>query len=219
MFGWGELVVVLVDVWLIIIALMVVAGIGFRLLPRRLPSVQLNKVAPKAASQLVGEFLESSYDGQFGYPSGRFHVEVSTEHEVVAREAIVRGSHFTQVLKGLYKSVFRFGSGLGCIGAPIALLLAVFLTPALVYAAVAETLLKYLLRSRIVTDLEGAGDGTKVAFTLRGPVALLVGRRLGRAFHTPVLPTRVAAEAVPVPADPASPDRPPAGDRSDPSAA
>jgi hypothetical protein len=155
----------------------------------------MHKVAPRAASQLVGEFIESSYDGQFGYPSGLFHVEHSDERQIVAQEIVGRGSHFTQILKGLYRAVLAVGSGFGCIGGVIALVIAIFLTPALIYAAIAEVLLKYLLRSRIVTSLEGAGDGTKVAFTLRGPVALLVGRRLERAFHAPVLPARVATLA------------------------
>ena len=191
----------LFDVWFIIIGLMVVAGIGFRLIPRHLPAVQLHKVAPKAASQLVGEFIESSYDGDFGYPSGRFQVESSAEHQVVAREVVAKGSHFTQILKGLYMAVFGLGSAFGCIGSIIALVIAVFLTPALIYAAVAETLLKYLLRSKIVSTLEAEGDGTRVAFELRGPVALLVGRRLERAFHAPVLPARLATLAgVAVPA-------------------
>lgn len=191
----------LFEIWLIIIGLMVIAGIGFRLIPHRLAPVQLHKVTPKAASQLVGEFIESSYDGEFGYPSGRFQVERSAEHEVLARETVARGSHFTQILKGLYMAVLGVGSAFGCIGSIVALVIAVFLTPLLIYAAVAETLLKYLLRSKIVSTLEGAGDGTRVAFELRGPVALLVGRRLERAFHAPVLPTRVAALAgVPLPA-------------------
>jgi hypothetical protein len=186
---------VLLNIWLVIIGLMVIAGIGFRLIPHRLPFVQLHKVAPKAASLLVGEFIESSYDGDFGYPSGRFQVETSTEHEVLAREIVARGSHFTQILKGLYRAVLGIGSAFGCFGSVVALVIAVFLTPALIYAAVAETLLKYLLRSKIVSTLEGAGDGTRVAFELRGPVALLVGRRLERAFHAPVLPVRVATLA------------------------
>lgn len=190
----------LFNIWLIIIGLMVIAGIGFRLVPHRLSPVQLHKVAPKAAAQLVGEFIESSYDGEFGYPSGRFQVESSAEHEVLAREVVARGSHFTQIIKGLYKAVLGVGSAFGCIGSIVALVIAVFLTPALIYAALAETLLKYLLRSRIVSTLEGAGDGTKVAFELRGPVALLVGRRLERAFHAPGLPARVATLAgVPLP--------------------
>lgn len=180
-------------VWFVIICLMIVAGIVFRLAQRRLPPVQMHKVAPKAASRLVGEFIASSYDGQFGYPSGLFQVESSSESEVVAREIVGRGSHFTQILKGMYVAVLAVGDSFGCIGGLIALAIAVLLTPAIVYAALAEVLLKYLLRSRIVTSLEGAGDATTVAFTLRGPVALLVGRRLERAFHAPVLPARVAA--------------------------
>ena len=69
----------LFEIWFIIIGLMIVIGIVFRLVPRSLPPVQLHKVAPKAAVQLVGEFIESSYDGEFGYPSGMFRVESSTE--------------------------------------------------------------------------------------------------------------------------------------------
>lgn len=186
---------ILIDVWLVIIGLMLVAAVVFRLAPRRLPAVQLHKVAPNAAAQLVGEFIESSYDGEFGYPSGRFHVDSKTDHEVVAREYVARGSHFVQILKGLYTGIFRLGGLFGCLGAVIAIPIAIFLTPALVYAAVAETLLKHLLRSRIVTVLEEDGDGTKAAFTLRGPGALLIGRRLERAFHAPVLPARIAGLA------------------------
>jgi len=183
----------LFEVWFVIICLMIVAGIGFRLAQRQLPAVQMHKVAPKAASRLVGEFIASSYDGQFGYPSGLFQVESSSESQVVAQEVVGRGSHFTQILKGIYVAVLAVGDSFGCIGGIIALAIAVLLTPAIVYAAVAEVLLKYLLRSRIVTSLQGAGDATTVSFTLRGPVAMLVGRRLERAFHAPVLPARIAA--------------------------
>ena len=47
--------------------------------------------------------------------------------------------------------------------------IAALATPFLLYAALTETLLKYLLRSRIQAALERAGDGTQVTFTLRGP--------------------------------------------------
>lgn len=95
----------------------------------------------------------------------------------------------------MYRAVLALGAGFGCLGAFVALFFAVVLTPALLYAALAETLLKYLLRSQIVSTLERSGDGTAVAFTLRGPVAMLVGRRLERAFHAPVLPQRIAGLA------------------------
>jgi hypothetical protein len=189
-----------VQAWLIIIGLMILGGIAFRIWQRSLPPVQLHKVSPAAAVQLVGQFIESSYDGQFGYPSGLFRVERADETQIVAQEIVGRDSHFTAILKGLYIALLRMGAGLGCLGAYIGFCLAILLTPFLLYAALTEMLLKYLLRSRIVTSLERADDGTRVAFTLRGPVALLVGRRLERAFHAPVLPGRVAALAgIPVP--------------------
>jgi hypothetical protein len=185
----------MVDAYLIIICLMLIGGVVLRVWQRRLPPVQLHKVSPKAAAQLVGEFIESSYDGQFGYPSGLFRVEQASETQIIAREVVGRGSHFTKILKSFFDAVLSVGSGCGCASMFVSLFLAVMLAPALIYAALIEVVLKYLLRSQIVTSLEGAGDGTRVSFTLRGPVALLVGRRLERAFHVPALPARVGALA------------------------
>jgi len=190
----------LIDLWLVIIVLMFIGGVFLRVWQRRLPPVVMHKVAPKAAAQLISEFLESSYDGQFGFPSGRFHVDQSSESLVIARETVGRGSHFTEILKGLYRAVLGLGEALGCIGSVIALALAVLLTPWLIYAAVTEIVLRYLLRSQIVTDLEPAGDGTRLSFVLRGPAALLIGQRLENAFHPSALPARVAALAGVTPA-------------------
>jgi hypothetical protein len=183
---------------------MVLAGIVLRLIPRRLPPVMLHKVAPTAASRLVADFIASSVESDFGYPSGCFILESVTESEVVAREYVAKGSHFTQILAGFYRALLALGSAFGCLGLWFTLFIAAMATPALLYAALTETLLKYLLRSRIQAVLEHAGDGTQVTFTLRGPAALLVGRRLERAFNEPVLPVRVATlaglVAVPAPA-------------------
>lgn len=185
----------LVTFWFVIIVLMLVAGVVLRFLPRKLPPVQLHKVAPSAAARLVSDFIESSYETDFGYPSGLFNIELATETEVAAQEIVVKGSHFTQVLRSFYKAILSFGAAFGCLGAYITFCIAVMLTPALLYAALTETLLKYLLRSRINAALERSGDGTRVTFTLRGPVAMLVGRRLVQVFHEPVLPARVASLA------------------------
>jgi hypothetical protein len=186
---------VLIDLWFIIIALMLLAGVVLRFLPRKLTPVQLHKVSPRAAARLVSDFIESSYETDFGYPSGLFEIERATETEVAAKEVVAKGSHFTQVLRGFYAAVLSLGSDFGCIGMVIMLWIAVLLTPALLYAALTETLLKYLLRSQIIAALERSGDGTKVTFTLRGPVAMLVGQRLERVFQQPVLPTRIATLA------------------------
>jgi hypothetical protein len=191
----GKILGAIVTIWFIIIALMLVAGVALRFLPRTLPPVQLHKVAPKAASRLVSDFIESSYESDFGYPSGLFDIERATETEVAAKEIVAKGSHFTQILRGFYSAVLSLGSEFGCFGMLIMLWIAALLTPALLYAALTETLLKHLLRSRITAALHRSGDGTQVTFTLRGPVAMLVGRRLERVFHEPVLPPRIATLA------------------------
>lgn len=182
-------------IWFVIIALMVVAGIVLRLIPRTLPPVRLQKVSPAAASRLVSDFIASSYETDFGYPSGYFQLERATESEVTAREWVTKGSHFTQILFGFYRGILALGGAFGCLGMYIMFCIAALATPVLLYAALTETLLKYLLRSRIHVALERAGNGTQVTFTLRGPSALLVGRRLELAFHEPVLPVRVASLA------------------------
>jgi hypothetical protein len=185
----------IVTLWFIIIALMVVAGIVLRVFARTLPPVQLHKVAPAAASRLVSDFVASSYETDFGYPSGYFQIEQVTDTEVVAREWVTKGSHFTQILSGFYRAILRLGAPFGCLGMYLTFCIAALATPFLLYAALTETLLKHLLRSQIRASLTRAGDGTQVTFNLRGPAALLVGRRLERAFHEPVLPSRVAALA------------------------
>jgi hypothetical protein len=185
----------IITIWFIIIVLMVLAGIVLRLVPRKLPPVKLHKVAPAAASRLVSDFIASSYESDFGYPSGYLRIEQASEDEVVAREWVAKGSHFSKILGGFYKAILSFGGEFGCLGAYIMLCIAVLLTPALLYAALTETLLKYLLRSRIMASLERSGDGTEVTFTLRGPNALLIGKRLQQAFDQPALPPRIASLA------------------------
>jgi hypothetical protein len=194
----------IVTLWFIIIALMVVAGIVLRIFARTLPPVKLHKVAPLAASRLVSDFIASSCETDFGYPSGYFVIEQATETEVVATEWVAKGSHFTQVLAGFYRAILALGAPFGCLGVYIMFCIAFLATPFLLYAALTETLLKYLLRSRIRAGLARAGGGTEVTFTLRGPAALLVGRRLERAFSEPVLPPRVAALAGLTPTQPAA---------------
>jgi hypothetical protein len=185
----------IIDIWFIIIGLMLIGGIVLRLIPRKLAPVHLHKVAPSAASRMVSDFIASSYETDFGYPSGYFQIEQATDTEVVAKEWVTKGSHFTQILGGFYRAILNLGAPFGCFGMLITFWIALVATPALLYAALTETMLKYLLRSRVVAVFDRVGDGVQVSFTLRGPSALLVGRRLERAFSQPVLPARVASLA------------------------
>jgi hypothetical protein len=177
----------IITIWFVIIALMVVAGIALRFLPRKLAPVRLRKVSPVAASRLVSDFIASSYETDFGYPSGYFQIERATESEVVATEWVTKGSHFTMILRGFYRGILGLGAEFGCVGMFIVFFIAALATPALLYAALAETLLKYLLRSRITAALDRSGDGTQVTFTLRGPNARGRGRP-GRRSRSCALP-------------------------------
>ena len=194
---WGKGRAVLLDIWLVIIGLMVIAGIGFRLIPHRLPFVQLHKVAPKAASLLVGEFIESSYDGDFCAP-----------HQALPGGDLDRARGFSAGNRGPWQPLHpdtrgplygrpASGSAFGCLGSVVALVIAVLRTPAPdLRGERLETLLKYLLRSEDSFRHPGRRRGcTWVAFELRGPVALRLGRRRERAFHAPVLLARVATLA------------------------
>ena len=78
----------IIDLWFIIIALMVIAGIALRLVPRKLPPVTLHKVAPAAASRLVSDFIASSYETDFGYPSGYFRIEQAGLHRRRVRRLV-----------------------------------------------------------------------------------------------------------------------------------
>ena len=112
--GRGTALGTIVEIWFIIIILMVVAGIALRIFVRTLPPVQLHKVAPASASRLVSDFIASSYETDFGYPSGYFRIEQATDTEVVAREWVTKGSHFTQILRGFYRAVLSLGAPFGC---------------------------------------------------------------------------------------------------------
>jgi hypothetical protein len=185
----------LLDLWGLIIVLAFVVGIFLRVYQSHLPTVRLSKVSMPAAVILAGEFLASSYDGDFGFPSGLFEVVETEPGRIVAREYAAGPSHFTTILRNLYSVLFTVGEAFGCFGLVAAMVAAVFVTPVLLYAALTEVALRHLLRSQIVAELVATPDGTDVTFTLRGPAALLVGRRLRHAFQAPLLPQRIATLA------------------------
>jgi hypothetical protein len=183
------------DVWLTIIVLMFAVGVALRIWRRRLAPIHLQRTSVPAAQGLVAEFIESCYDGQFGFPTGLFRIEESNPGRLVAREYLPKGSHFLEILTRFYRAVLGFFSFFGGFGALFGLALAVMLTPFLLYAALTEVALRHLLRSEIVAELFDDRGTAGIQITLRGPAALLVGRRIEHAFNPPALPERVAVAA------------------------
>jgi len=185
-----------VGLWFELSLLMLVVAVGFRIWRPELPPVRLEKVVPQEAAGMVRDFLESTTDGAFGFPTGFFYIdaEASTPTVIVAREAVTWRSRFVTVLQVFFLAIVRIGAAFGCVGAAIGMVLAAMLAPLILYAAGAELALRFLLRSEIVATvgaLRGPDEGSEVVFKLRGPSALLIGRAVQRAFHAPGLPDRI----------------------------
>ncbi len=166
-----------INLWFVLILLMMVAAVGFRIWRRPLAPVRLEKIGSREVAEMVRDFLGTATDGAFGFPTGFFRI------------AILR--HF-------YVGILAIAPEFGCVGLFAGILLAALLTPFLLYAALAELVLRFLLRSEIVAaiaPLPGKDAGSEVVFTLRGPSAMLIGRAVERAFHPPALPDRIRSLA------------------------
>jgi hypothetical protein len=188
------------NLWFVLVLLMMVAAVGFRIWHRVLAPVRLEKVAAGELAEMVRDFLATTRDGTFGFPSGLFLIDAdrSTPTSIVAREAVIWSSKFLTILRLFYVAILSIAPEFGCVGVIAGIFLAAILTPFVLYAALAELVLRFLLRSEIVAaiaPLPGQDVGSEVTFTLRGPSALLVGRAVERAFHPPALPERIRALA------------------------
>lgn len=179
---------------------MMVAAVGFRIWRRPLAPVRLEKIGSREVAEMVRDFLGTATDGDFGFPTGFFQIDkdASTPTRIVAREAVIWSSKFFTILRHFYVGILAIAPELGCVGLFAGILLAAVLTPFLLYAALAELALRFLLRSEIVAaiaPLPGKDAGSEVVFTLRGPSAMLIGRAVERAFHPPALPDRIRSLA------------------------
>jgi hypothetical protein len=188
------------SLWFVLILLMMVAAVGFRIWHRVLAPVRLEKVDAREVTEMVRDFLSSTADGTFGFPTGVFLIDTdkSTPTRVVAREAVIWSSKFLTILRHFYAAILAVAPEFGCMGVFAGIFLAGILTPFVLYAAFAELVLRFLLRSEIVAVIASLPDqttGSEVTFTLRGPSALLIGRAVERAFHPPALPERIRALA------------------------
>lgn len=186
----------LLNLWFQLSLLLLVAAVGFRIWRPVLPPVRLEKLAPQEVALMVRDFLVSTTDGTFGFPTGFFSIDTrsSTPVVVVAREMVTWGSEFLTHLRRIFYAILRIAPAFGCLGVVAGFVLAALLSPLVLYAAGAELALRFLLRSEIVaaiTPLPGGDGGCEVVFVLRGPSALLIGRAVQRAFHPPALPDRV----------------------------
>ncbi len=211
--------------WMFFLGMVMAAAVALRFIRRKLPPVRLEKVAPEAAAEIVEDFLRGATDTTLGFPTGFFFIddEASTSERVVARERFFWQSDIVPIVKWLTRVpgvLGRWLARIGSVSGALALrgggaalgkmfgygigfalgvwLLFVFVGTVALPAAVLEIVLRQLLRSEIVAEiasLPGGVEGSQVEFVLRGPSALIVGKRLRQAFDVPILPERIRALA------------------------
>jgi hypothetical protein len=204
------------DFWFSLMIIVLLAAVPLRFIRRSLEPVTLEKVGQEAATQMVRDFLDAATDTQFGFPTGFFSVDhqVSTDWRIIAREAVFWESNLTTLLRLTFHIPKKMGRILGEIfhvwlfvlaGYVLGAVIFLFVFPLILLVGLIEVVLRFLLRSEIsavITPLQGR-HGSLVRFTLRGPSAFIVGKRLRQAFDRPVLPGRIRSQAGLAPALPA----------------
>jgi hypothetical protein len=165
--------------------------------------IVINRISPDRAAFLVAQYLESVEDYRFGFPTGRFFCEKVESDQVVAAEAKA-GTVGTSLIKIFALIPLQIGAVVAdvgcCVGALIGFFIGVWidllLLPGIILATIAESVLKRVLRSKIIVDITaGVDESVHLRFRLFGPSARLLRSGVIEAFHPAVVPPRIASMA------------------------
>lgn len=190
-----------------------------RLVPRKTKPVTLRKTSPDAALVMAADYLDAAEDTTFGFPTGFFRVEESTNpSSIMARELVFDGSNLVPIMAALFAIIPSLASGIGgfigglfdssgrgpgfffgsLLGGAVGLLAFVYLLVPAVILGVAEIALRHTARASVTARAEADHEGgTQLTFELRGPSAWMIGKELSRAFDVPVVPERIRTLALP----------------------
>ena len=172
---------------------------------KQLPPIVLHNIGQAQALSIVGDFVLSENDTDFGFPSGFFTIPKPDRVDadlasgtITVREELLRGSSgFFDLLRRLYYWAVRAianiagdGDGFGCFIAVLVGGLILLPAPFLLYAGIAEAALRFAFRSNVRLSAERSGSDTSVHVVLRGLSALSIADELQRAFRTAELPQR-----------------------------
>lgn len=178
-------------------ALLAFVGAATRL-PLRLRPIVWAGTDITHARSVAEDLLWAAMDSRFGFPSGYFAVDdaASDTDLVVAREQMVEGTDLAGMFRTVVEGAVQWGvANRSFWGAAAGVGVGLLLAPVLLWAFVAEQLMRRVLRSRIDARLSSSGDGTAVVLVLRGPSAWFAGRRIREAFAAPRVPLRVTRKA------------------------
>jgi hypothetical protein len=157
---------------------------------------------------LVAIHVENVHDTRFGFPTGIFRVEEgrSTSTRLVAREINFGGGTGFRIVRYGIMIPLEFTAAVAresCLGGMFAFFAGCFVVGIVIVpifcVAVVEFVLRWLMRSEIVAELEqvaGDHDASRVRFTLRGLSAFGVRRQLRDGLAPPVLPVAYGGSAI-----------------------
>jgi hypothetical protein len=168
----------------------------------RTERVILRGIDVERAREVVATYMESVSDTRFGFPTGVFRVtkDEPATTRLVARELDFSGStalDLGRFAMAIPAAFIAAGSDEGCAAGIIALMLAVaaamFLVVPMVLIGIVEVVLRWLMRSRIVAQLEPAEadeNACAVSFELTGLSAFGLRRSLLSGLAAPLVPAR-----------------------------
>jgi len=197
------------DYFRMLSAFFIVAGIGVLLLLvarfaiTRRRTVVLKGVGRGFALRSASHAIFAAEDHVVGFPSGTFSAS-SSGNSILAEEFVPKGSgqivmKFIRIPAVIAGGAIYIFSSMGVIGFFIGLALGIlglgfflfFFVVPMVLAFVVEIAMKPVIKSKITVDSTVLpDDAVQLDFTFRGPSALLVERKVMRAFAAPVLPAR-----------------------------
>lgn len=184
--------------------IMLLVASCFTVYERSLPKIRLSRVSSEDARRILTDYLDGMEESTFGFPSGMFYARQDTGSDIVLDE-VTHGSAGFDLMKrwsGALAAMTAFAwartdkdddGGLRVLAPAVTFTLAIVTLPYMLIATVSELLLQRLLRSRITARVAPDPDdarNTLVEFTLKGPCAILAGKRLNASLGVPELPER-----------------------------
>lgn len=172
----------------------------------RIEPVTLRGIDVRRATDLVAVYVQGVHDHRFAFPTGVFLIddEHTAPGKVVAQEVNFKGSLGFGLIKYallLPRMGAAMGGSFGCLGAVIGasagLMLSLFFIWPIIFIAMIEVVLRFLMRSRIeatIAKAPGREEAVTVAFELHGLSAFGVEAPLRRGM-SPGIPERYRAAA------------------------
>lgn len=189
-----------IDLLLILVFIVVpIAALCMQTIPLRLGNVVFHDTDLEHAWFIVAQYAEGTFEQRFGYPTGYFYVEnerTQRPTRLLMKEAQPAGAvtdGCSLQLGEVSTAGFDGGCGSGCL---MFCLVACIAAPFWL-VSIFDRFFRFMLRSRVDVQLQGAGSDAVASFAFYGPGGYSLRRRYAQAFEKPTLPAALTSDPVP----------------------